>query len=131
MSKKGQRAGKGVSILLQKKGNAQAHRDMMRQACDTAVREATRHRGRTYRGRRTGSLILPRLLALAPLRKHGTQNAEEMVEMGRMRHEAWCAGVSLPAHEGHFAELPRTDEFEAAELNAHLAKLGTAEGAGK
>ena len=66
----------------------------MKQACDAAVREATRHRGRTYRGRRTGSLILPRLLALAPLRKHGTQNAEEMVEMGRMRHEAWCAGVS-------------------------------------
>ena len=58
-------------------GHAQAYREMLRQACDAAVREARRRQEGHIAddAQELLALIQPRLLLPAPKRKEGPQNA--------------------------------------------------------
>ena len=120
-------------------GHAQAYREMIRQACDAANREAKR-RKKGHIADDTQELlvlILPRLLLPAPKRTPGNNtkvktHAEAMQETAQSRQQATklvAKRIAL-AQEGNFAELLRRDELEPNEqLKTRLAKPEEAEGA--
>ena len=108
--------------------HAQAYREMLRQACDAAVREARRRQEGHIAddAQELLALIQPRLLLPAPKRKEGPQNApkthaEVMAETAHMKQEAHrLVGERLAiATTGNWAQRLRKDELEAEELKQH------------
>ena len=111
---------------------------MLRQACDAAIREATRRKKGQIAddAQELLVLILPRLLLPAPrkVKENSTKvktHAEVMQETAQPRLQATkMVGERLAlAQAGNFAELLRRDEFEASELKKRLARREEADGA--